>query len=192
MLKTRAVRPRDRAVSGNLRKWSLRIALAVGLGTPLLLASGFAVWKWRYPYGFNHCCDKQIVLGLRAYAEANGGRFPAGEPTPEASLSLLYPDLCDAYILRGKTKPLEPAEVILAAGGRLTPETCDWHYVEGLTLSDDGRLAIFWDKVGLGHNGERLTPGAHSVGFVGGYTDIVYDWPGFLAEQAKLHAARGK
>jgi hypothetical protein len=176
----------------NSRMWIRRGALGAAAGALLLSAIGFAAWKWRYPYGFNHCCDKQIVLGLRQYAETNGGRFPAGEITPEASLSLLYPNLCDAYILRGKTKPLEPAEAILGAGGRLTPETCDWHYVEGLTLDDDGRLAIFWEKIGLGHNGERLPPGAHSVGFVGGYTDVVYDWPAFLAEQAKLHAARGK
>ena len=34
-----------------------------------------------------------------------------------------------------------------------------------LWLDDDRRLALCWDKVGLGHNGERLPDGGHTVLF---------------------------
>lgn len=157
-----------------------------------LFASGWGLYAWRYPYGWSHCCDKGISLGLVSYAHANGGCFPSGEATPEASLSLLYPKYIEAEILRGKTIRGDDAFKLLESGRRLTPETCDWHYVEGLTNRDDGRIAIFWDKVGLGHNGERLAGGGHSVGFVNGHTEIISaaDWPAFLKEQKELLAAR--
>ncbi len=38
----------------------------------------------------------------------------------------------------------------------LGPETCGWLYVEGLNTSDDSRIAIIWDKVGLGHDGQNI------------------------------------
>jgi hypothetical protein len=79
----------------------------------------------------------------------------------------------------------------LDAGQLLTPETCGWHYVEGLRKDDDSRLALFWDKAGLGHNGDRLPDGAHVVCFVGGNIEYVAGdhWEEFLAEQDRLRAA---
>jgi hypothetical protein len=153
------------------------------------------VWSaycWYFPYGQSHCCDKQLRLALENYADRHGGRYPTGEKTPEASLSLLFPDFAGAHLLRGKTIPLEPVEKLLAAGRRLDPDTCDWHYVDGLTKSDDGRIAIFWDKIGLGHNGQRLLDGGHSVYFLNYDHHVVTaaEWPQFLEEQAKLLASR--
>ena len=79
----------------------------------------------------------------------------------------------------------------LNAGQLLTPETCGWHYVEGLRKDDDSRLALFWDKAGLGHFGERLSDGAHVVYFVNSVTEYVAGdrWEEFLAEQERLRAA---
>ena len=80
---------------------------------------------------------------------------------------------------------------LLEAGQPLTPEACGWHYVEGLRKDDDPRLAVFWDKAGLGHNGERLSEGGHFVCLVGGSVEYVPGdrWEGFLAEQERLRAA---
>ena len=102
------------------------------------------------------CCD---------YAEEHDGRFPSGGGCAEASLSLLYRGNygMDGQILCGKTKSPEIAQEILERGELLGPDTCDWHYIEGLTLADDPHLAIVWDKIGLGHNGQRLPRGGHSV-----------------------------
>ncbi len=144
----------------------------------------------RYPHGWSHCCDKSLNSTLRSYAEAHDGWFPKGEESPEASLSLLYrlePNILEA--LRGKTIPSETVQTILEGGGLLGPSTCGWHYVEGLRMDDDRELALFWDKAGLGHNGEYLREGGHRVGRVAGNVDYVRgkDWPGFLAIQAELH-----
>lgn len=147
---------------------------------------------WLFPYGWSHCCDTGLWLGLQGYAASHGGAFPAGEATPEASLSLLYPTEADANMLRGKIVPLADVEAALKKNGRLDPSTCGWHYVEGMTTSDDGGIAILWDKVGLGHNGERLPQGDHDVLFVSGHTERITGdrWQAFLKEQEKLLASR--
>ncbi len=156
-----------------------------------------AVYGWRrytYPYGVSHCCLKGLARALHNYAEQHDGRFPSGGGCPEASLSLLYrsdKDI-DGWILCGKTKSPEAAQEILERGELLGPDTCDWHYVEGLTLSDDSRLALFWDKVGLGHAGQRLPHGGHSVCRLDGSEEVIpaSKWQQFLDEQAQLMANR--
>ena len=148
-------------------------------------------WYYRYmfPYGRDHCCDKAIGLALISYADANGGRFPSGGDTPEASLSLLYPAYLDASELRGKTFPEDAAAQLLKSGKPLTPDTCGWQYVDGLTMPKWGSsgIAIFWDKIGLGHNGERSPHGGHSVTFMDAHGQVISeaDWPRFIAEQQK-------
>jgi hypothetical protein len=147
-----------------------------------------------YPYGWSHCCLKQLGFALLQYAADHDRHFPAGAQTPEASLSLLYQEDygVDAELLRGKTVPVAVVRGLLERGQLLGPETCGWHYVEGLTLDDDPQIALVWDKVGLGHNGEELSRGGHEVLYVGGWTRIVpaSEWPDFLEGQARLLAAR--
>lgn len=146
-----------------------------------------------YPYGRSHCCSKALTIALLEYAEAHGGKYPTGEATPEASLSLLYREkLATPNLLRGKIVPLETVEAVLSRGELLGPDTCGWHYVEGLSRRDDSRIAIVWDKVGLGHNGEALRGGGHTVLFVNLDERVIpeAEWPAFLAEQERLLAAR--
>jgi hypothetical protein len=153
------------------------------------------VWyRYTYPYGWSHCCDIQLGFALEQYAQEHGGRFPSGSDCPEASLSLLYSNYVDADLLRGKTVPLETVQHALAANGKLGPESCGWHYVEGFNLSDDPRIAIVWDKVGLGHNGQRLKNGGHSIIRADGMRDFVSgtEWPKFLHEQQELLAHRSQ
>jgi hypothetical protein len=146
-----------------------------------------------YPYGWSHCCDKGLMMALLQYADRHDGWFPKGEASPEASLSLLHredPASVDANLLRGKTVPEASVLARLEAGELLTPDTCGWHYVEGLRKGDDPRLALFWDKAALGHNGEQLRQGGHWVCRVN--LDIEYvpesQWQAFLAEQEQLLA----
>ena len=112
-----------------------------------------------------------------------------GGSTPEASLSLLYPKYADANILRGKTVPEDVVRKLLESGQPLTPDTCGWQYVDGLTVPKEGFIciAIFWDKIGLDHNGGRLPHGGHSVTFMTGSGQVIReaDWPRFIAEQQK-------
>ena len=183
------------------KKTILTIASVIGIllgGFALLF--GYAKWNFhrKHPYGWSHCCDIGLQMALQEYATTHGGAFPAGQATPEASLSLLYREkadygpLADANLLRGKTVPESVVKEILERGDLLTPETCGWHYVEGLRLDDDHRLALFWDKAGLDHNGGLLPQGGHIVLFVSGGTKRIpeADWEEFLEERRKLLAER--
>lgn len=173
-----------------MRRWVKRGVVALTV-VAFLAASGVVYYHYNYPYGWSHCCDKCLALDLLNYAEKHGGWFPRGEATPEASLSLLARDEEGMWaILRGKTVPESVVKERLEAGLLLTPETCGWHYVEGLRKDDDHRLALFWDKVGLGHNGERLSGGGHMVCFVDCHVEYIpgRQWQAFLAEQERLRA----
>ena len=178
-------------VGSKRRSWWKLLA-----GVVIVLAaigiSLFGYMKWKFPYGWSHCCIKGMGLSLRTYAMDHDGRFPAGGDAPEASLSLLYSNYVDAYTLRGKTVPLAVAQAALAKDGKLGPDSCGWHYVEGLTEADDPQIAILWDKVGLGHNGERLKRGGHEVAFADGSGQVISGarWPEFLENQRQLLAKR--
>jgi hypothetical protein len=174
-----------------MNRWAKRGAVAAAV-VALLALAGWAYHRQQYPFGWSHCCDKQLMFALLNYAERHGGWYPKGEVTPEASLSLLYrddPAAVDANLLRGKTVPESAVRARLEAGELLSPETCGWHYVEGLRKDDDHRLALFWDKAGLGHNGQRLQ-GGRWVCFVPLNIDYVPEsqWEAFLAEQEQLRA----
>jgi len=175
-----------------------RFLKRIAIGAAVLGCIAVAMFFWvrsqlpSYPYGWSHCCLKGLGVALFSYAQKNGGHYPAGAGSPEASLSLLYRDgSVDAECLRGKTVSVEKVERILERGGLLGPDSCGWHYVEGLTTSDNPDLALVWDKVGLGHNGEDLH-GGHSVCFLPGFEEVVpaAKWPDFLKHQQELMAAR--
>lgn len=170
-----------------MARWAKRIAVVAGL------VAFFATAKARYdryqfPYGWSHCCDTGLALSLHNYADQHDGWFPRGEATPEASLSLLYrydPTLLN--MLRGKSVTDAVVRARLEAGELLTPETCGWHYIEGLRSDDPPDLVVFWDKAGLGHNGERLPEGGRFVGFVGAFTRFIpsNEWQSFVAQQER-------
>src|SRR5262249_13638862 len=129
---------------------------------------GYGYYRYHFPYGQTHRCDLALSFALHDYAEKHDGWFPRGEATPEASLSLLYQqEPLLVVILGGKAIPPSVAEKTLESGELLTPNTCDWHYVEGLRNDDNPNLALFWDKSGLGHAGQRLSGGGHIVTFIG-------------------------
>ncbi len=171
-------------------KWYVLVAIFS------LVVCAFLIWRYienMFPYGRSHCCSKVLGGVLCSYARDHNGFFPAGGRTPEASLSFLYTNGLQAEILRGKTVPLKVTQAALDKDGVLDPESTGWHYVEGLTEMDDPRIAIAWDKVGLGHNGQRMN-GGHEVVLTDGSTMLVSRaaWPGFLAEQERLLAARSE
>ncbi len=174
-----------------MRRWIKRIAIVAMIVT-MLGAMGYGYKRYRYPYGSSHCCDKVLMFALQQYADDHGGAYPFGEATPEASLSLLYPKYASVEVLRGKTIPVEVVRSRLENGFRLTPETCGWHYVEGLTSKDNHRTALLWGKVALGHNGERTSDGGQMVLFVnlGHEYTSGKKWEAFLEEQQRLRAGR--
>jgi hypothetical protein len=175
-----------------LRRWFI-FAFWTLLGGAVVVFGLAWLANRNYPYGCDHCCDKQLGLALMQYADAHGGQYPTGGQTPEASLSLLYPDYLDANVLRGKAYPEGPAKQLLESGQPLTPETCGWQYVDGLTLQKGmtSRIALFWDKIGLDHFSGYLPRGGHSVTFMDAHGQVINEahWPQFIAEQEKAWAA---
>ena len=131
-----------------MRKWIV-ISIITTAVVVVFVAARTAYLRYRFPYGPSHSCDKGLMLALDEYAHDHDGAYPAGEETPEASLSLLYPKYADASLLCGKTVAVGVTRDRLEGGLPLTPETCGWHYVEGLTLKDDKRIALVWDKARL-------------------------------------------
>ncbi len=152
--------------------------------------------KVEYPYGVSHCCIDAMELALNLYAQDHGGAYPAGESSPEASLSLLCKsNYTDAGTIRGMTVPESSVRGILERGGLLGPQNCGWQYVEGLTPADDPRMALLYCKEPLGHNGQRTKDGGRQVLFAGngGIQWISGDqWPSFLSEQRELLRSRNE
>ena len=167
----------------------MRIAFIIVCVIAAAAASLSAYYKSKFPYGSSHCCIIGMMSALEQYAQENGGRYPVGGATPEASLSLLYrSNYIDAYTLRGMTVPEKTVRSILQAGGTLGAESCGWHYVPGLTRADDPGLALLWCKMPLGHNGERTKDGGRQVVFIGKGIEWISgsQWPVFLSEQKAL------
>jgi hypothetical protein len=175
-----------------MRKRPKIILSVVGIAAVALIAG---VWNYRktYPFGQSHCCILGMASSLERFAGDHNGRYPDGESSAEASLSLLYRSgESDPYTLRGMTIPEKTTRTILEGGGLLSPETCGWHYTPGLTKADNPKLALLWCKEPLGHNGQRTKGGGRQVVFVGGMVEWVSEtnWSNFLIEQKRLLAER--
>ena len=158
---------------------------------------GGVLWlqAWRrenYPYGASHSCSKGLGLDLELFADANEGWFPHGMPTPEASLSLLCTNTEGTWwILRGKHVSQKTVDEALARDSLLGPDSCGWHYVEGLRTNDEPQIAVAWDKArGLNHGGRRMRGLEHEVILVDGSVLLISQekWPAFVEEQKRLLA----
>ena len=170
-----------------------RIMMAVIVLAVLGGIAAYVFQRIRYPYGRSHNCLVHLKLAFLMYAMDHEGRFPAGQATPEASLSLLHKEgHISPSLLSGMTIPREKVEAILTGGELLGPESCGWHYVEGLTESTDPEIAILWCKEPLGHYGQRTKDKSREVLFVSGqYKSIPGDkWDEFLKEQERRLAQR--
>jgi hypothetical protein len=154
-----------------------------------IIAAIYGLYCYLYPYGRDHRCNTLLFLELCEYADKHGGTFPAGEATPEASLSLIrtVEPRC-GYLLRRRDVSKEFVDDKLQRGELLGPETCGWNYVEGLRRNSNPELALFWDKEGLNEMGGRLQGGGHWVTFVCGETKTIAEseWDDFMANQKKL------
>jgi hypothetical protein len=168
------------------------IGIVFGIIAGLVIGGGI-YYKTKFPYGQSHCCSKGMMFALEQFAEENSGRYPAGESCPEASLSLLCrSNYLDAYTLRGMIVPEKTVRGVLDSGGLLGPDSCGWHYTDGLTRADDTRIALVYCKQPLGHNGDKTKDGGREVVFVGGNIEWISGnkWAAFLEGQRELLSKR--
>jgi hypothetical protein len=173
-----------------IARTALSVTLAVVVGA---FVAGWTYYERTYPYGWSHCCIIQMMMGFKMYANDNGGRYPAGEATAEASLGLLLrSNYVDPDTLRGMTVPLETVRRRLEEHKPLDADSCGWQYIEGLTEADDPEIAMLYCKQALGHNGQRTKDGGRQVVFVD--TEIRWvsgqEWPSFLEKQRQRLSKR--
>jgi len=160
----------------------------------ICVIAGYLYFRYNYPHGYTRAWRTHLYANLDRYAMHHDGRFPSGGTTPERSLTLLYywsdKNRGILEVLSGPSVPLQRAEESIARTGWLDSESCGWHYVEGLSLNDNRKLALFWEKNGLGAHGRRHCEGSFEVVFVDGTKRRVpsEDWNDFLAEQERLIA----
>jgi len=169
----------------------LKVVLLGAFVAIAILVSYAVVWsRLNYPYGATHACSKGLAMELRGYAEDDGHWFPHGASTPEASFGLLYTNDLEraTHMLAGKTIPQKVVRARLRQFGTISPDTCGWHYVEGLRDDDDPQIIVAWDKaIGLSHNGQRKDGLMHEVIRVDGLDELIGKerWPEFIADQKK-------
>lgn len=159
----------------------------------MVMAGGCWVWWTRtFPYGYREPFAPGWGMSLLAYADDNGGVFPSGGSTPEASLRLLYPKwVSSAEMWAGKTGSIELAESRLASGKELGPEACGWIYVTGLSPDYSWDVAVLWDRAaGFGRHAERRADNGREVVFVNGSTGWIpaSEWEAFMQKQERLRA----
>jgi hypothetical protein len=174
-------------------KKTLGIAAVVVTTFVAVITAFYGYYRYQFPYGSDHRCNKILYFALLEYAEQHDGAFPAGEATPEVSISLIH-TLDDysscGYLLHRRDVAAERVDDMLKQGKLLSSETCGWNYVEGLRSDSNRELALFWDKEGLTEIGMRLPEGGHWVTFVDGNIETISEsqWEEFMANQKKLLA----
>jgi len=141
-------------------------------------------------------CLKQATASLVIYATDHGGAFPYH--TNGFGDALLLVDHAWLPSFTGPGYSTAPFERARATGQDVPEDQCGRIYIQGLSETNDARIAIIFDR--------HPSPGDHThgfarisaspvreVGFRDGSMQIVpvSDWLGFVAQQVELLVAAG-
>jgi hypothetical protein len=154
----------------------------------LLLLTGYAAWRWNYPYGARSCALPCTMGALEDYANHHGGWYPKGGTNPIHSLQALYPNLEPE--LAGISGDRNEVVRRLRVGLVLDESVSSWQYFPGLRRDDDPRTALIWEKrQGVAANGRRID--GHAVGFVdGSFRQVKSEgWGVFVSNQNALRGS---
>jgi hypothetical protein len=148
---------------------------------------------------FEHAhCMPQAGLTLLTYAEEHQGRFPFHTNGYGDALLQMLPEPTQFYILTGPGYDDTVYREALDSGKDVDENRCGRVYVQGLSRSNDSRIAILFDKVAAPpdhcHFPRRLWHEyVREVFFVdGSYQAIPTNrWPEFAHQQIDLLMAAG-
>jgi hypothetical protein len=148
-------------------------------------------------WGHAHCMP-QASGALLTYAEDHGGQFPYSTNGYGNALLLLTPERSWFYFINGPGYDNSPFEEAFDTGGRVDERRCGRVYVQGLSKTNDPKIAVLFDKVAAPpdhcHFPRRLWAGfVREVCFVDGdWRAIpVGRWPEFARQQIELLIAAG-
>ena len=152
----------------------------------IVVIAGVIWHRHTYPYGVTHRCSIGLSHMLMAHADEHEGQYPVPEREDQLGLELLLhaedPLSGDAFeIIVGKAGDVEAARAFYLEHGYLLKEHSSWHYVGGLT-NEDPSLILCWDKIPLGHNGQRQRGNPREVIMATGFREFVHEsaWSEFL------------
>ena len=133
-----------------LRKAILIVAL-LGVGSVVVGGGAVVLRRVMIAMGVGERPYYHVVgmgLALRSYATDHGGFFPTGGHSPEESLALLCTAQygVSAEMLAADVTAIDSINDSVARGVPLAPDLCAWHYVEGLRMGEDPKLALLWEK----------------------------------------------
>ena len=172
----------------------------------VILSVALGLWYVKsHPLVFNESlwehahCMPQAAGALLTYAHDNGGHFPYHTNGYGDALLLMTNEMANYW--GPLTGPGYDAAVFAEAeraGSHVPGEACGRVYVQGLSLSNDPKIAFLFDKVAAPadhcHLPRRLWSGfVRDVCFVDGHWETipVGRWPAFAKEQMDLLVAAG-
>jgi hypothetical protein len=176
------------------RQWPKRLLIAL-----VLTVITCVVYIRTHPLVFNESffshthCMKQAIAALNQYAVGDYGKFPAHTNGYGDALLLLVPEYTPWSILTGPGYDVEADKQWKQSGANVPESECGRVYVQGLTRSNNPKIAILFDKIPNPgdhcHLFKRLwSPLKRDVGFVDGDFQSVLEsqWPEFAKSQIEL------
>ena len=143
-------------------------------------------------------CMPQLATSFRIYAQDHGGVFPVYTNGYGDALLMMTPERAWFYYLTGPGYDISAFEKALDSGGDVDERRCGRVYVQGLSVTNDSRVGILFDKVAAPpdhcHFPQRLWRGfGREVCFVDGTWHFVplEGWSAFALEQVALLVQAG-
>ena len=148
-------------------------------------------------WGHAHCMP-QAASSFRMYAADHAGVFPYHTNGYGDALLMMTPERAWFYYLTGPGYDTSAFQEALDSGDNVDESRCGRVYVQGLSETNDAKIAILFDKVAAppdhSHFPQRLWRGSvREVCFVDGDWRAVpvERWPAFAEEQVSLLVQAG-
>ncbi len=181
-----------------------RFWLFTVLVVPAVAVAAGVFYVKSHPLVFNESlwehahCMPQAASALLNYADDNGGRFPFHTNGYGDALMMIAREPALFYYISGPGYDTSVFREALASGRDVDESRCGRVFVQGLTVTNDPRIAILFDKVAAPpdhcHFPRRLWAGyVREVCFIDGTwrTVPVREWANFAHQQVELLVEAG-
>jgi hypothetical protein len=185
-----------------MSKWRSRLLKLVPV---VIIVAALGIWYVKsHPLVFNESlwehahCMPQAAGAILQYAHEHDGQFPYSTNGWGNALMMLTPERSWFYIINGPGYDNSAFEEAFASGGKVDEKRCGRVYVQGLSVTNDAKIAVLFDKIAAPPDHcqfpRRLWAGfVREVCFVDGDWRMVpvAEWPEFARQQVDLLVAAG-